>query len=231
MFEPGLGSIDGVEAKLYVDSQAQPAFFKARTVPFALRQKVEAELDRLEKEEVITPVQFSDWAAPIVPVIKRDATVWIWGDYKLALNKAAKLEVYLLPCVEDLLASLAGGKTFTNLDLSHTYLQVKLDEESMKYATVNTHRALFQYQRLLSGVTSAPALFQRLMENFLQGLPGVSIYLDDILVAGTSDEEHLHKPNKVLQRLETAGMRLKKEKCAFLLPRVDYKVWGLYYHI
>ena len=60
------------------------------------------------------------------------------------------------------------------------------------------------------------------MENFLQGLPGVSIYLDDILVAGTSDEEHLHKPNKVLQRLETAGMRLKKEKCAFLLPRVDY---------
>ena len=120
-------------------------FFKARTVPFALRQKVKAELDRFEKEGVIKPVQFSDWAAPIVPVIKRDATVWIWGDYKLALNKAAKLEVYLLPCVEDLLASLAGGKTFTNLDLSHTYLQVKLDEESMKYATVNTHRALFQY--------------------------------------------------------------------------------------
>ena len=122
MFEPGLGTIEGVEAKFYVDPQAQPAFFKACAVPFALRQKVDAELDRLEKQGVIKPVQFSDWAAPIVPVIKGDGTVRICGDYKLTINKAAKLEVYPLPLIEDLLASLAGGKTFTKLDLSHAYL-------------------------------------------------------------------------------------------------------------
>ena len=162
-------------------------------------QKVEADLDRLEKQGVIKPVQFSDWTALIVPVIKRDGTVWIHGDYKLTVNKAGKLEVYPLPRIEDLLASLAGGKTFTKLDLSHAYLQVKLDEESKKCVTVNTHKGLFQCQRLLFGVASAPAIFQRLMESLLQGLPGVCIYLDDILVTGISDEEHLHKLSKVLQ--------------------------------
>ena len=227
VFEPGLGMLKGVEAKLFVDAQAQPAFYKARSVPFALRQKVEAELDRLEKQGVITPVQFSDWAAPIVPVVKRDGTVRICGDYKLTVNKAAKLEVYPLPRIEDLLTSLAGGKSFTKLDLSHAYLQVRLEETSQQYVTVNTHRGLFRYQRLPFGVASAPAIFQRLMETLLQGLPGVCTYLDDILVTGTSDEEHFCNLSAVLQRLETSGMKLKKEKCAFLLPRVEYLGHGI----
>ena len=88
--------------------------------------------------------------------------------------------------------------------------------------TQGTHRGLFQYQRLPFGVTSAPAIFQQLMESPLQGLPGVCICLDDILVTGTFGEEHLQNLSKVLQWLKTAGLRLKKEKCVFLLPRVDY---------
>ena len=169
VFEPSLGTIEGVEPKLYVDPTAQPAFFKAHTVPFALRQKIEAELDRLEKQGVIKPVQFSDWAAPIVPVIKRDGTVQICGDYKLIINTAVKLEVYSLPRIKDLFASLAGGKTFTKLDLSHAYLQGKLDEKSKQYINVNTHRGLFQYQRLSFGLASVPAIFPQLMASLLQG--------------------------------------------------------------
>lgn len=88
------------------------------------------------------------WAALIMPVIKKDGIVWIYDGYRLAVNKAAKLKVYPLPRIKDLLASLGGGKTLTKLDLSHAYLQVQLDEVSEKYITVNTHRDLFQYQRL-----------------------------------------------------------------------------------
>ena len=127
-------------------------------MPFALRQKIEAELDRLEKQGVIKPVQFSDWAAPIVPVIKRDGTVQICGDYKLIVNKAVKLEVYSLPRIKDLFLSLAGGKTFTKLDLSHAYLQVNLDEESKQYINVNTHRGLFQYQTVVWSCISSSNL-------------------------------------------------------------------------
>ena len=132
VFEPGLGTIEGIEAKLHIDLHTQPTFFKARKVPFALWQKVEAEMDRLEKQGVIKPVQFSEWAVPIVPVIKRDGTVRICSNYKLTVDKAAKHEVHPLPRIEDLPASLAGRKTFTKLDLSHAYLQVQLDEESRK---------------------------------------------------------------------------------------------------
>ena len=127
--------LKGVEAKLFVDVQAQPAFFKAHSVLFALWQKVEAELDRLEKQGVITPVQFSEWAAPIVPVVKKDGTVKFVA-YKLTVNKAASLEVYPLPRIEDLLASLSVGKSFTKLDLSHAYFQVRLRETSQQHVIV-----------------------------------------------------------------------------------------------
>ena len=165
---------------------------------------------------------FSDWAAPIVPVLKKDGSVRICGDYRLTVNQAAKLETYPLPKIDDLLTSLAGGKTFTKLDLAHAYQQVELEKDSRKFVTINTHKGLFEYTRLPFGVASAPALFQRTMENLLQGLKHVCVYLDDILVTGSSEREHLDNLAEVLKRLESAGMRLKRSKCEFMLPSVEY---------
>ena len=91
VFKPELGPLRGMKTKLHVKAEAQPLFFKARTVPFALRQKVEQELERQEQEGVVEPVKFSDWAAPIVPVMKGDSRVRICGDYKLTVNKVAKV--------------------------------------------------------------------------------------------------------------------------------------------
>ena len=72
------------------------------------------------------------------------------------------------------------------------------------------------------GVAAAPSIFQRTLETLLQGIPHVSIYLDDILVTGTSKAEHLETLDQVLNRLETAGLRLKQSKCAFMLESVNY---------
>ena len=132
------------------------------------------------------------------------------------------MDQYPIPKIEDLFASLSGGKKFTKLDLSHAYQQVPLDEASQPMVTINTHKGLFKYNRLPFGVSSAPSIFQRIMETLLQGIPGVCVYIDDILVTGRSEEAHLEHLAEVLKRLESAGMKLKREKCAYLLPSVEY---------
>ena len=84
------------------------------------------------------------------------------------------------------------------------------------------YKGLFIYNRLPFGVSSAPLIFKRVMENLLQGIPGVSVYMDDILVTGPTDEQHLSQLAEVLHRLKDAGVKLKKSKCFFLLPSVEY---------
>ena len=139
-----------------------------------MREKVETELDRLLAKGIVEPVKFADWAAPIVPVMKRDKeSVRICGDYKLTVNVASKLEQYPIPHVEDLFAAVAGGKFFTKLDMSHAYQQIELDNTSKQYVVINTHKGLFRYNRLPFGVSLAPAIVRRVMESFLQGIPGV----------------------------------------------------------
>ena len=222
-FRDELGTLKGTTATIYVDKDATPRFCKARVVPYAMRKLVEEELDRLQQDGIIEPVQFSEWAAPIVPVMKADKkSVRICGDYKVTVNRAAKVDRYPIPKIEDLFASLAQGEKFTKLDMSQAYQQLVLDEESRKYVVINTHKGLFQYTRLPFGISSAPAIFQRVMEGLLQGIPHVSVYLDDILITGKNDVEHLATLEAVLSRFEEAGLRLKRSKCVFMAPSVEY---------
>ncbi len=117
----------------------------------------------------------------------------ICGDYKLTVNQTSKLEQYPIPKLEDSLEKLAGGEKYSKLDLSHAYQQMILDEESKRYVTLNTHKGLFTVNRLLFGVASS----HRIMEGLLQGIPGIAIYLDDILIIGRDYQEHLHTLSEV----------------------------------
>ncbi len=164
----------------------------------------------------------SEWAAPIVPVPKKDGRIRICGDYKVTINRHLEVEQYPLPKPEDLFASLSGGQRFTKLDLTHAYQQMMLEEESQPYLTVNTHQGLYRYQRLPFGVSSAPAIFQRVMDTILQGLPQVVCYLDDMLITGSSDKEHLQNLEEVMKRLDHHGVRLREKKCSFFQQAVEY---------
>ena len=144
---------------------------------------------------------------PIVPVVKRYDSVRICGDYKLTANKVSKIEMYPLPHIDDLFAALSGGQVFSKLDFSHAYLQVQLSNSSQKYLVINTHKGLYAYKRLPFGVSSAPAIFQRIMDNLLQGIPGVCTYLDDILITGKTMKDHLDHLDAVLTHLRELGMK------------------------
>ena len=222
LFSEELGTIKTFCAELNVDPAAKPKFFKARTVPFALRTAIEDELDRLEREGIIEKVTHSEWATPIVAVPKPDGRVRLCGDFKVTVNQALAVDQYPLPKVDDLLATLAGGKRFTKLDLKQAYLQLELHSDSQEYCTVNTHRGLYRFKRLPFGIASAPALFQRVMDTILQGVPGTMCYIDDILVTGATTDVHLRNLDEVLRRLQKYGIRMKRSKCSFLKDAVEY---------
>ena len=146
-------------------ARSQPQFRKARQVPYSLRPKVDEELKRLQGEGILSKVEWSDWATPIVPVPKQDGSVRICGDFKGTINPTLQAEQYPLPRIEDIFAHLAGGKKFSKIDLRQAYHQIELEEESKKYLTINTSMGLFQYNRLVFGIISAPAIWQRTMDN------------------------------------------------------------------
>ena len=223
VFEPGYGAIKGFQGSIVVREDANPVFCKARPVPYALSEVVEKEIKDLEKAGVIFRVRHSAWATPLVIVPKKNSTaVRLCGDYRVTVNPNIKVDHYPLPVPEDIFASLVGGTVFTVLDLSKAYLQLELDEKAQELLTVNTHMGLFRFRRLPYGVASAPAMFQAVMDQILQGIPGTACYLDDVLVAGKDHKECYTRVEQVLQNLSTHGIRVNVGKCKFFQSQVQY---------
>ena len=177
-----LGTIKGFKADIKLQDGGKSVFCKARPVPYALRQKVEGELDRLESQGVVKKVERSDWTSPTVCVPKKDGCIRICGDFKVSINRVLLNNPYPLPDTEDVFATLGGGTVFSKTDLSNAYQQMELTADSQHYLTVNTHKGLYSYQRLTYGRASAPAIFQSTMDQILQGMDKVPCRIDDILI-------------------------------------------------
>ena len=176
----------------------------------------------LEAAGIIKKVPHSKWAAPIVPVPKGDGKIRLCGDYKVTVNQSLEIDQYPLPKPEDLFASLSGGEKCSKIDITKAYLQMPLEEEPREYVTVNTHMGLFRYTHLPFRIASAPAIFQRTMDIILQGLSHVQCYINNILVTGADDKEHLHNLEEVLARLMKHGFQVKSSKCTFFQESVEY---------
>ncbi|XP_061705627.1 uncharacterized protein K02A2.6-like [Cydia pomonella] len=222
VFSESLGRHVSARATLRVRPDAQPVFRRARPLPLALRAPVDAELERMERAGIITPISSSDWASCLVVVVKNNGSLRICGDYKSTLNPVLEVDRYPLPRAEQLFNNLNGGKLFSKLDLKEAYMQVELSEESKKYTVVNTHRGLYMYNRLVYGVASAASIFQRVIEQVVAGIPNVTVYQDDVLITGNSEADHIKNLKSVLNRFEAAGLTLRKEKCTFFAKEVKY---------
>ena len=213
--------IQGFKAKVFLKPEAVPKFQKARVVPLAHKKLVDEAINDLEKNGIIEPIKFSDYASPIVPVLKKDGTMRICVDFK-NVNSQLNVEKFPLPRLEEILAVVGKNKHFCKLDLSQAYLQMEVEEDHQKYLAISTEKGLFKFKRLPFGLASAPGIFQKFISQLLGGMEGVAVYLDDILICAPSVEKQLELMKQVLKKLADANVKLNIEKCLIDVPQLEY---------
>jgi hypothetical protein len=216
------GRIENKTFELFLKPDAMPSVARERTIPFSMREKVEAEVSRQVDKGVLVEVSHTEWASPIVVVKKRDDSVRICGDFR-NLNKCLEDDKYPLPNIEDLLAKLGPeNKLFAKYDLEQAFNQIPLKEESQHLTTIVTSRGMYKYTVMPFGIKSAPSAFQRIMDGILCGLVGTFCYLDDILVAGRNAQELREKIGKVRQRLTDVGIKINESKSMEFVSTIEW---------
>ncbi|PIO56766.1 hypothetical protein TELCIR_21833, partial [Teladorsagia circumcincta] len=139
VFTSGLGCCTKSKVSLKLKPNATPVFRKARPVPYAVQPRIAQEIDRLVAANVLTPVDHSDWAAPVVVVQKKNGSIRLCADFSTGLNNALEQHQHPLPTPDDIFAKLNGGRYFSQLDLAEAYFQLEMDEDSRPLLTINTH--------------------------------------------------------------------------------------------
>uniref|UniRef100_A0A3B3HH25 Gypsy retrotransposon integrase-like protein 1 n=1 Tax=Oryzias latipes TaxID=8090 RepID=A0A3B3HH25_ORYLA len=217
----GLGKMEG-EYNIVLKPNAQPfSLSTPRRISLPLMPKVKEELTRMEQQGVISKVdQPTEWCAPMVVVPKRTGRVRICTDLT-ELNKSVLREKHPLPSVENTLGQLAGAKVFSKLDANAGFWQIPLSKDSSLLTTFITPFGRYCYNRLCFGISSAPEHFQKRMSRILEGLDGVLCQMDDVLIWGTTQEEHDERLRRALSRLQEAGVTLN-DKCEFSKSRIKF---------
>ncbi|XP_031348472.1 uncharacterized protein K02A2.6-like [Photinus pyralis] len=226
LFEDRLGAIKGHQARIHIKSDVIPKAFRPRNIPLALQDQVAAELNRLVVEGVLEPVDTTvtpiSWASSIVVALKSNGKLRICADFKVTINKHVQIDDYPLPRFEDITSKLSRGKYFSKIDLKDAYLQMEVHPDCRKYLVISKPKGYFAYKRLPFGISFAPSLFQRTMDQILSGLEGVVCFLDDIMITAPNVSTHMDRLKMVLRRLQAAGIKTQKSKCDWLKNSITY---------
>ncbi|RXN22487.1 Transposon Ty3-I Gag-Pol poly [Labeo rohita] len=209
-----LGLLKGEPVKIELKENARPySITTPRRIPIPLVPKVEEELRRMKCLGIIESVtEPTEWVAPMVPVVKPSGNIRICVDLK-RLKKSVQREKFILPTLDDILHRLAGSTVFSSLDAASGFWQIPLDEKSARLTMFITPLGRFCFKRLPFGITSAPEIFQRKMCELLRDHEGTIVYMDDILVSGSTMEEHDKRLSMVLHTIQRSGLKLNQQKC------------------
>jgi len=217
-----LGRTDIVQHRINT-GDSQPIRQPPRRVPIHKRPIVQAEVEKMLAKGVVEPCD-GPWSSPVVLAAKKGGETRFCVDYR-ALNDVTKKDAYPLPRIEDNLDTLQGAVWYSTLDLLSGFWQVEMaPEDRDKTAFTVGGMGLFRFLTMPFGLCNAPATFERLMERVLAGLQWeiAVLYIDDIVVFSNDLETHLARLGQVLQRLRTAGLKLKPVKCKLLKHRVEF---------
>lgn len=204
-----------------VHSDVQPVCQKPRHVPYGLRDKVSRKLKELQDLDVIEKVHSpSRWISACV-IAPKPNDVRICVDMRTA-NKAIVKEKHPMPTIDDVLSRLNGKKVFSKVDMKHGFHQLKLDESSREITTFAILDGLWRYKRLMFGVTTAPEIYQSVMQRLVGDISGVEAYLDDIIVSGDTKELHDRSLILLMERLRLKGLTVNPDKCLFGVSHLEF---------
>jgi hypothetical protein len=218
-----LPSIKGFEFFIRLKSDAPDTLVqKTRRIPFALQQQVEAEITKLLQQDIIEEIDASSYVSPIVVVPKGDG-IRLCVDYK-KLNEFIIVDQHPLPTADEIFAKLAGAKFFSKLDLKSAYHQLLIREDSRDLTAFTCHLGLFRYRRLPFGLANAPSAYMKVISHILKPCKNTISYLDDILIFGSTQQEHDECLRQTLERLRNYGLTVNDAKCD--LNKTDLKFLG-----
>lgn len=162
LFDGTLGHLEG-DVHLEVDPEVTPVQMPLRRLPVALRDRVEAELRQMVKDDIIMPVSTpTRWVSALLVVAKQQNGLRICID-PTPLNRALQRSVYYMPTIDDILPKLSNAKVFSTLDAKSAFWQLKLDEQSSLLTTFETPFGLYRWLRIPYGISPAPIIFQARM--------------------------------------------------------------------
>jgi hypothetical protein len=201
---------------------AKPVNIPARRVPLALRNEVHDELMRMQRMGVISPLnEPRSWCRAMVVACKPNGKLRICINPR-TLNPWIEREEMMIPDIDNLIVNLDEAKILTLLDLEAGFWQVGVDEETAKLLTFSTPWGHFQYNRLPYGISTAAEIFHKAVADALQDIPGVIVYVDDVLTYGKDVPEHDERVERVKTRLEERGFTTNKAKSVERVTKVKF---------
>ncbi|KAK2724370.1 hypothetical protein QYM36_001023 [Artemia franciscana] len=219
LFE-GIGRLEG-ECNIHLKDGSIPTVYPARRVE-TLKDKLQDELNRMERDRIIEKVtEPKEWVNSMVMIEKKNGTVRLCID-PLDHNKCIKRPYYPIPTLEDVTAKLHGAKVFSQMNARSGYWSLVLSATASEMTTFSTIYGRYRFLRMPFGLLSAQDEFQRRMEEAFEGLEGVAIIIDDILVYGANQEEHDERLQAVMERALEKSVKFNKDKCSFSASSVRY---------
>lgn len=218
---------DVIQHRIHIKPGTTPIYIRQYRLPETQREEVRRQLKEMESNGIIEPSN-SAWNSPVILVKKKEDAQ---GEQKFRLvvdfrqlNSVTLTQNFPIPLIDEILDDLSGCNYFSTLDLHAAFHQIILHENDRDYTSFSAGNFKYRWVRMPMGLTSAPLTWQRAINTVFSDLLGknLHIYLDDLLIATATIQEHAELLHKIMQRLRDFNLKVKVEKCKFFTKEVEY---------